>query len=153
MPGVTNRVMTGTLLEDLASAAQRDGIAQLVVGAVVVHDDRVLLLRRPADDFMGGIYELPSGKVDPGESLDAALAREVTEETGLTVEHLDTYLGAFDYTFGSGRPSRQFTFAVTVAAPKPVILTEHNDHRWHPLDEEPPVTDAVQQILANYQRG
>jgi 8-oxo-dGTP diphosphatase len=145
--------MTGTLLTDLVGAAQRDGVAQIVVGAVVVHEDRVLLLRRPADDFMGGIYELPSGKVDPGESLDAALAREVNEETGLTVEQLDAYLGSFDYTSGSGHPSRQFTFTVTVTAPEPVILTEHDEHRWHSLDEEPPVTDAVRHMLQTYRGG
>ncbi|MDQ1249037.1 MAG: 8-oxo-dGTP diphosphatase, partial [Actinomycetota bacterium] len=106
--------VSAVLLTDLVEQAGRDGIAQLVVGAVIVHDHQVLLLKRPADDFMGGIYELPSGKVDPGESLEEALRRETREETGLTVDHLDAYLGAFDYTSGSGRPSRQFTVAVTV---------------------------------------
>lgn len=144
------RVTTDPRLRDLVDTACADGIAQLVVGAVIVDDGRVLLLRRPAEDFMGGIYELPSGKVDPGESLDVALAREVAEETGLTVERLGAYLGAFDYLSGSGRPSRQFTFVVTVTANGPVTLTEHDEYRWHPLDEEPPVTDAVQSLLDSY---
>jgi 8-oxo-dGTP diphosphatase len=79
----------------------------------------VLLLKRPANDFMGGIFELPSGKVEPGEDLKPALAREVEEETGLTVAVAMAYLGRFDYTSGSGKKSRQFDFVVTVDAPEP----------------------------------
>lgn len=144
------RVITDPRLRGLVDLARADGIAQLVVGAVIVDDGRVLLLRRPVEDFMGGIYELPSGKVDPGEPLDVTLVREVAEETGLTVERLGAYLGAFDYLSGSGRPSRQFTFVVTVTANGPVTLTEHDEYRWHPLDDDPPVTDAVRNLLDSY---
>jgi hypothetical protein len=49
--------------------------------------------------------------LDPGETLAAALAREVDEETGLDLEAITAYLGDFDYTSGSGKPSRQFNFA------------------------------------------
>lgn len=65
------------LFTQLAKEARSDGAHQLVVGAVIVSDGQVLLLRRPQTDFMGGIYELPSGKVALGESLDTALRREV----------------------------------------------------------------------------
>ncbi|MBM7774092.1 8-oxo-dGTP pyrophosphatase MutT (NUDIX family) [Actinokineospora baliensis] len=83
-------------LIDLASTADADGVQQLVVGAVITHEERVLLLKRPGDDFMGRIYELPSGKVEPDETLDVALAREVTEEAGLAVSAIGAYLGHFD---------------------------------------------------------
>lgn len=136
------------LLPRLTAEAARDDIVQLVVGAVVRENDTVLLLRRPADDFMGGIYELPSGKVDPGEDLHSALVREVQEETGLNVAAITGYLGHFDYLSSSGKTSRQFTFTVKVTATGPLTLTEHDEHRWHPVAEEPPVTDAVRQILA-----
>jgi 8-oxo-dGTP diphosphatase len=135
------------LLPRLTAEAAHDDIVQLVVGAVVRDEDKVLLLRRPADDFMGGIYELPSGKVDPGEDLHTALIREVKEETGLDIADVTAYLGHFDYCSASGKPSRQFTFAVEVTTAAPVELTEHDQHRWHPLAEEPPVTDAVKKIL------
>lgn len=135
------------LLPSLAAGAERDDIVQLVVGAVIRDHDTVLILRRRADDFMGGIYELPSGKVDPGEDLRTALVREVKEETGLDIADITAYLGHFDYTSGSGKPSRQFTFAVRVAHTGPVVLTEHDAHRWHRLADDPPVTDAVKQIL------
>ncbi|MGI5216899.1 NUDIX hydrolase [Nocardia sp. CA-290969] len=139
-----------THLEDLTTQAERDGVQQLVVGAVVEHNERVLLLRRPGNDFMGGIWELPSGKVEPGEMLDQALAREVEEETGLQVTGIGRYIDSFDYHSGGGKHSRQFNFVVECAAPEPVRLTEHDAYTWFQLIEEPPVTEAVKQTLTTY---
>lgn len=139
-----------TLMQKLVGEADRDGVQQLVIGAVVEHGGNVLLLQRPADDFMGGIWELPSGKVDPGEPLDQALTREVKEETGLDVAPIRDYLGEFDYRSGSGKKSRQFNFTVGVTSSEPVKLTEHVAHTWNSLAEEPPVTDAVKEILRRY---
>ncbi|AVH25453.1 NUDIX domain-containing protein [Nocardia cyriacigeorgica] len=139
-----------TRIEDLATEAERDGVQQLVVGAVVEHDGRVLLLRRPGEDFMGGIWELPSGKVEPGESLERAVEREVEEETGLRVAGIGRYIDSFDYRSGSGKRSRQFNFAVECVAVEPIRLTEHDAYTWTALTVEPPVTDAVKQTLAHY---
>ncbi|MGQ0773921.1 MAG: NUDIX hydrolase [Pseudonocardiales bacterium] len=138
------------LLDQLTAAANADGVQQLVVGGIVQDGDNVLLLRRPVDDFMGGIYELPSGKVDPDEPLDAALVREIKEETGLDVATIGTYLGSFDYESGSGKKSRQFNFAVSVTSSEPVVLTEHDSYQWTSIDSELPVTDAVKQVFETY---
>ncbi len=143
--------MDSALIEQLTAGAESDGVQQLVVGAVVHHNGKVLLLQRPEDDFMGGIWELPSGKVEPGETLDEALTREVQEETGLGVTATRTYLGSFDYQSGSGKKSRQFNFAVDVESPEPVKLQEHDAYTWTALTEETPVTDAVRQVLTTYQ--
>jgi 8-oxo-dGTP diphosphatase len=139
-----------SFLDRLCVEAERDGVQQLVVGAVVQHDGAVLLLQRPVHEFMGGIFELPSGKVEPGESLDAALVREVLEETGLEVSTIGTYLGHFDYLSGSGKKSRQFNFAVEVSAATAVVLHEHDAYAWTPIDVDPPVTDAVRAVLATF---
>ena len=139
-----------SLIQQLTAEAATDGVQQLVVGAVVTRDEAVLLLRRPADDFMGGIYELPSGKVEPGEVLDQALLREVNEETGLDVVVITGYLSSFDYTSGSGKKTRQFNFVVTVAETGTVVLQEHDEYLWSPISQEPPVTDAVKEVLARY---
>ncbi|MFF0498859.1 NUDIX domain-containing protein [Nocardia aobensis] len=143
--------MDAALIERLTTQASTDGIQQLVVGAVVHYDGKVLLLQRPEDDFMGGIWELPSGKVEPGETLTQALIREVAEETGLGVTAVRIFLGSFDYRSGSGKPSRQFNFAVDVEKPDPVQLQEHDAYAWTALTEDPPVTDAVREILDAYQ--
>jgi len=59
--------------------------AQLVVGGAVVRNGRVLAARRRYPEASRGGWELPGGKVEPGEDPGAALVREVTEELGLDV--------------------------------------------------------------------
>jgi 8-oxo-dGTP diphosphatase len=59
----------------------------LGVGAVVVHQGRILLIRR-AQEPRKGHWSLPGGLLELGETLLDGVAREVNEETGLTVEPL-----------------------------------------------------------------
>ncbi|MQB01783.1 MAG: NUDIX domain-containing protein [Actinobacteria bacterium] len=129
-----------------------EGIKQQVVGAVIDHEEQILLLQRPADDFRGGTWELPSGKVEPGEDLITALRREITEETGLTIASITGYLGAFDYISGSGKHTRQHTWSVTVTATDGLRLTEHEGHRWASAEDDHPVSAEVKaQIAAHFQ--
>lgn len=58
------------------------------VGAVVVHDSRVLLVRRGTEPLKGR-WTLPGGMLEVGEALTAGVIREVREETGLDVEPLE----------------------------------------------------------------
>ena len=59
----------------------------LLVAAVALLDDagRVLLAKRPAGKAMAGLWEFPGGKLEPGETPEAALIRECAEELGLTI--------------------------------------------------------------------
>ncbi|CAN5899849.1 hypothetical protein BH20ACT6_BH20ACT6_01380 [soil metagenome] len=59
---------------------------QVVVAAAIVENGRVLAARRRLPADTAGGWELPGGKVDPGESPAAALVREVREELGCDVE-------------------------------------------------------------------
>ncbi|MGW0881257.1 NUDIX hydrolase [Streptomyces sp. NPDC002671] len=140
------------LLGNLIHAADADGITKHVVGAVIPNTEgKVLLLRRATDDYFGGLWELPSGGVDAGETLTEALHREVTEETGLTVTAIGTYLGHFDYLSKSGKTTRQFNFTATTTHDSDTVkLTEHDAHRWADRTEQEQVSSAVQSVLATW---
>ena len=122
---------TSDAFEDgLVSAARRAYVERFVVGAAIIRDGQVLLLKRRQDDFLGGMFEFPGGVVEPGETLYRALAREIEEETGLLLMNVEGYLGFFEYTTGSGVLTRQFNFQVSVTSPHAIRLTEHDDFVW-----------------------
>ncbi|MDK1252408.1 pyrimidine (deoxy)nucleoside triphosphate diphosphatase [Cronobacter dublinensis] len=54
-----------------------------VVAAIIVREGRLLLAQRPATGDQAGLWEFPGGKVEPGESQPAALARELSEELAI----------------------------------------------------------------------
>lgn len=56
-----------------------------VAVGVIVRDGRVLIARRPDYVHQGGLLEFPGGKVEPGETVQQALVREIAEETGLSL--------------------------------------------------------------------
>ena len=69
----------------------------VAVGVIVV-DGLVLIARRPAHLHQGGRWEFPGGKVEAGEGVEQALARELGEELGLTVGAARPFMEiAFDY--------------------------------------------------------
>ncbi len=61
-----------------------DGRSAVVVAAAIVErDGRWLMARRLKGTHLEGLWEFPGGKVDPGESLEACLIRELAEELGV----------------------------------------------------------------------
>ena len=57
--------------------------AIVVTAAVIEHDGRLLITRRPQGTHLEGSWEFPGGKCDPGETHEACLARELREELGV----------------------------------------------------------------------
>jgi len=58
-------------------------LVHVVAAALVAEDGRVLLAQRPAGKSLAGLWEFPGGKLEPGETPEAALARELEEELGI----------------------------------------------------------------------
>lgn len=66
--------------------AEKPTLVLVVAAALVASDGRVCLQRRPEGKAHGGLWEFPGGKVEPGESPEAALVRELAEELGITLD-------------------------------------------------------------------
>lgn len=57
----------------------------LVAAALIRRHDKILIAQRPAHKHQGGLWEFPGGKVEPGETVTQALARELEEELGIVM--------------------------------------------------------------------
>ena len=105
----------------------------LAVSAVIVRDGEFLAVRR-ARPPMQGLFTLPGGGVEAGESLAEAVCREVREETGLTIEAaaLAGYREVITRD-DAGRVQRHFvilTFAARWVAGEPRLNEELLEARW-----------------------
>jgi 8-oxo-dGTP diphosphatase len=72
--------------ECLEAPSKTREILLVVAAALIDADGRVLVQQRPPDKPMAGLWEFPGGKVDLGETPEAALRRELDEELGLTID-------------------------------------------------------------------
>ena len=103
---------------------------QLAVSAAIFRDDKILLVRR-ARSPAKGFYSLPGGRVEFGESLQAALHREVDEETALKIEiiGLAGWREVVPGTSGGGH-YLIMSFAARWTSGEPVLNDELDDFKW-----------------------
>ena len=98
----------------------------LVVGAAIVRGGRLLAARRTAPPAAAGRWELPGGKVEPGESPEAALVREIREELGCGIG-VDHWLDG-DQPIGTTHLLRVAVCRLVDGDPRPG--DDHDELRW-----------------------
>jgi 8-oxo-dGTP diphosphatase len=102
---------------------------QLAVSAAIFRDEKILLVRR-ARSPAKGFWSLPGGRVEFGESLHAALHREVDEETALKIEIVGL-AGWREVLPGTGGGHYLImSFAARWRSGDPVLNEELDDFRW-----------------------
>ena len=98
----------------------------VVVGAAILDGDRLLAARRTEPPALAGGWELPGGKVEPGEDDRAALVRECREELGVEIT-LGARVGE-DWPMSGDALLR--VWIATVVAGVPCPLEDHSELRW-----------------------
>lgn len=115
-----------------------------VVAVVTADDGRVLLVRRGAAATAAGRWSLPGGFVDVGEHPGTALAREVAEETGLSVTSVRLLRADLDRT-DPAKAVVALTYAVT-AAGTPAPADDADAVGWFAADALPDLAFAADRV-------
>jgi A/G-specific adenine glycosylase len=108
-----------------------------VTAAVITQGDQVMIVQRPQDGLLGGLWEFPGGKLEPGEDLPACLRREICEELGVEI-HVGKPFGTYKHAYTHFRVTLH-AYLCTLNGVQ-IQLKEHSDLRWVPpedLDEFP----------------
>lgn len=136
--------------QQLRIDAGRDDISHFVVGVAVFRNGKLLMVRRVPDDFHGGMYELPGGGVESGETFAECVARELFEETGLRLSGITDFLGCLDYATRTKPRVRKFSF-LAEAEPGDIALApgEHDAFVWTDSDtmDSLPMTPDVRESV------
>lgn len=124
------------------------------VKAIIANDaGEVLLLKRAHDDpHRPGEWEVPGGRLSPGEAELDGLRRQVREETDLRIAIGDRLLER-TYERDDGQWVRMVTFACRLSGPPNVTLTpEHCGHQWATVAEARRITQSFGADLDAYGR-
>ncbi|MFD6692985.1 NUDIX domain-containing protein [Micromonospora aurantiaca] len=128
-------------------------------GALIVDDDgRIFIQRRfPERRLFPNCWDIVGGHLEPGEEIDDALRREVTEETGWALSHVLGLVGEYRYTADDGLTRVETDFLVRVdgdlSRPR-LEAGKHTEFRWLPeseialLDEHRDVNDGMIRRIA-----
>jgi A/G-specific adenine glycosylase len=103
----------------------------MVAAAVLRRDGKVLIGRRPEGKLLGGLWEFPGGRMEPGESLEVCLRREMIEELGVETQML-AQLGSYDHAYTHFRVT-VVAFESRLVRGEPSAL-EHTEIRWEDVD-------------------
>ena len=98
-----------------------------VTAAVIELDGKILAARKKSGLHLSGLWEFPGGKVEPGESPEESLARELEEELGIRCT-IGAFVGASIYRYGKEPIKLLGYFAAPLSTS--FALTDHDQIRW-----------------------
>lgn len=141
-------------MQTTAAKAGQAKLRFLHVAVGVVEDGRgqVLIARRRPEKHQGGLWEFPGGKLEAGESAESALARELKEEVGITVDAAQAFM-RLEHEYSDVTVLLD-VWRVTQFRGEPQAL-EGQPLRWAALGELDPAEfpEANQEILEALRRG
>ena len=117
-----------------------------VVGCFLEYNNKFVLLKRHSHKPDGSTWGLPAGKVESDESDEAAMMRELYEETGYQSSSSQLkLLGVYDFVTPSGTANNFVTYSVKLNEPYGIILEDaaHSEYRWVSVEEANQMPDLI----------
>ncbi len=113
-----------------------DPIPHIIVTAAIIEDEagRVLLGKRPENGMLGGLWEFPGGKQEPGETLEACVCREIREELGVEIAVSGSF-GSYKHAYTHFRVTL-YAFKARILAGTPLPIGE-SELKWVPIHDLP----------------
>ena len=127
-----------------------------VVAALVWDDDKLMICQRPAHKKRGLLWEFVGGKVEAGESKEAALIRECREELDVEIEVKDIFMDVVHNYPDLLVHLTLFNATIKEGTPK---LLEHNDIKWITPEEIgdfefcPADEEILERIIKEYRKS
>ena len=100
---------------------------QIVTCAVIEKDGKILIARRKSGDHMAGKWEFPGGTIEPGETPEQCLIRELLEELGVEIA-VDEFICSSTWKYDHATINL-LAFKATLLAGQP-MLNNHAEIRW-----------------------
>ena len=124
-----------------------------VTAAVIQRQGQVLIAQRPPNGLLGGMWEFPGGKIEPGESLPECLEREISEELGAQIRVGDPF-GVYRHAYTHFRVTLHAFCCTLVNGRQPRPVQVH-DLRWVSRQElqDYPMGKIDRQIAGRLQAG
>ena len=97
-----------------------------LVAAIIIHENKIFATQRGYGEFKDG-WEFPGGKIEPGETPQEALVREIKEELGIEIEVKD-FLETVEYDYPKFHLSMDCFFC-TIRSGE-LVLKEHEAAKW-----------------------
>ena len=97
-----------------------------VVAAIIIHENKIFATQRGYGEFKDG-WEFPGGKIEPGETPQEALVREIKEELDIEIEVKD-FLETVEYDYPEFHLSMDCFFCVIRSGE--LVLKEHEAAKW-----------------------
>jgi len=137
-----------------------------VAAAIIIRADEVLVARRRPGLHLAGQWEFPGGKIEPGETAEQCLVRELREELGIDCR-IESFLG--ESVYGYSKKTVQLLGYLGSFCEGTFRLEDHDEVRWVQVDDRllalnwapadiPLVESVIKRMLAHnpatdYERG
>lgn len=103
-----------------------------VTAAIIMDQDTVLIAQKESTHKLAGLWEFPGGKIEPGETPEACLERELEEEMGVKIEITGFFA---DYTYSLQTSVLHLNGYKARITEGTITLHEHDAARWVPVSK------------------